>query len=57
LLSRYLKLKRGMPQSKWIDPDTGQRIGSVSLAERIEEAVLPLYGASESKFISGNGGF
>ncbi|GAX78198.1 hypothetical protein CEUSTIGMA_g5640.t1 [Chlamydomonas eustigma] len=53
LAGRYLKLRRGMPQSKWIDPDTGQRIGSISLAERIEEAVLPVYGAAGCKFISG----
>lgn len=42
-----------MPQSRWFDQDTGLRIGSVSLAERIEEAVLPLYAADECKFISG----
>lgn len=51
--ARYLKLKRGMPQSKWIDPETGIRIGTISLAERIEETLLPLYGGSESKFVSG----
>jgi len=48
-----LKLKRGVPQSKWIDPETGVRIGAISLAERIEEVVLPFYGASESKFVTG----
>jgi tRNA U54 and U55 pseudouridine synthase Pus10 len=52
-LARYLKLKRGVPQSKWIDPETGVRIGAISLAERIEEVVLPFYGASESKFVTG----
>lgn len=53
LSARYLKLQRGMPQSRWFDPQTGQRIGHVSLAERIEEAVLPVYRADESKFIAG----
>ncbi len=45
-----------MPQSRWFDQDTGLRIGSISLSERIEEVVLPLYGAKEAKFISGEGG-
>ena len=49
----YLKLKRGMPQTKWNDPKTGARIGGISLAERIEEVLLPMYGATECKFISG----
>ena len=42
-----------MPQSRWFDPETGERIGSISLAERIEAEVLPLYGASEAKFVAG----
>jgi hypothetical protein len=42
-----------MPQTRWIDQVTGQRIGGVSLAERIEAFVLPAYGAEGSKFISG----
>eukprot|EP00798_Chlamydomonas_sp_ICE-L_P015192 gene15193-21267_t len=37
LAGSYLKLKRGMPQTKWNDPKTGARIGGISLAERIEE--------------------
>jgi hypothetical protein len=53
LFLRYLKLKRGMPQTKWIIMATGVRIGGVSLAEHIEAAVLPVYGAETTKFISG----
>jgi len=50
---RYLKLERNIPQTKWFDQATGRRIGSVSLAERIEAFVLPAYGAEATKFISG----
>lgn len=42
-----------MPQTLWIDRATGERIGGVSLAERIEAFVLPAYGAESTKFISG----
>ncbi|KAF5832098.1 hypothetical protein DUNSADRAFT_12147 [Dunaliella salina] len=53
LAGRYLKLQRNMPQTKWIDQATGKRIGGVSLAERVEAFVLPVFGAEASKFISG----
>eukprot|EP00955_Chlamydomonas_euryale_P050784 354654-Chlamydomonas_euryale.AAC.9 len=53
LAGRYLKTVRGMPQTKWFDPDTGQRIGCVSLAERVQDALAHLYDADDFKFISG----
>lgn len=53
LAGRYLKLKRYMPQSKWFDPATGHRIGDVSLAERLEAAILSAYKGDECKFIAG----
>jgi len=42
-----------MPQTKWFDQATGERIGGISLAERIEAFILPVYGAEGTKFISG----
>ena len=53
LAGRYLKLQRYMPQTKWNDPATGQRIGDVSLAERLEAAILSVYKGDECKFIAG----
>lgn len=53
LAGRYLKAVRGTPQTRWIDPDTGLRIGRVSLAERIQDALTPLYQPDDFKFISG----
>jgi tRNA U54 and U55 pseudouridine synthase Pus10 len=53
LCVRYLKLRRGMPQTRWINMATGVRIGGVSLAEYIEAAILPVYGAEVTKFVSG----
>jgi hypothetical protein len=38
---------------RWFDPDTGLRIGCVSLAERIQEELAPLYGGADYKFITG----
>lgn len=48
-----MKFKRNIPQTCWMDLATGKRIGGVSVAEHIESYVLPLYGARDSKFLSG----
>ncbi|MEW5298438.1 MAG: hypothetical protein WDW36_001562 [Sanguina aurantia] len=53
LAGRYMKFKRNIPQTCWVDLATGKRIGGVSVAEHIESFVLPLYGARDSKFLSG----
>ncbi len=50
---RYLKTRRNVPQTCWMDLSTGRRIGDVSLAERIEALLLPLYSGSDTKFMSG----
>ncbi|KAG1678042.1 hypothetical protein FOA52_000838 [Chlamydomonas sp. UWO 241] len=53
LAGRYMKVVRGMPQSRWFDLDTGERIGCVSLGERILEVLAPMYNGSDYKFITG----
>ncbi|GBG67154.1 hypothetical protein CBR_g81579 [Chara braunii] len=45
---RYLKLRRGIPQSPWsVD---GERVGEPSVQERIADVVFPTYKADSYKF-------
>ena len=36
----YVKLDRGVPQSRWISRESGERIGRGSVVESIESVVL-----------------
>lgn len=48
----YVKLDRGVPQSKWIDRESGKRIGRGSVVEAIEAVLLPGLESSGAKFNS-----
>lgn len=48
----YVKLDRGVPQSKWIDRASGKRIGRGSVVEAIEAVLLPGLESSGAKFNS-----